>query len=231
MPANLQRPKPPNYSADLHDGRRDLQADAHFFFDTLFAGRSVLDVGAGHGISKERVRHNYVTTYDVDARLAPFVDHAGPEMPSGAWDVVTAFDVIEHVEDDVAFARALDARARDAVFFTTPNWYVHECRSTHHWREYTAAEMFSFALAIWPEELVRLCAFYKDRLGGWWEVLPRDAWERHAGLKHGVLVLKSQRDRARLDVQFNDRWNRALPPASRRARAVEGEPDDVRMVL
>src|SRR3990172_7790623 len=81
----------------------DLQADLHFFFDTLVAGKTVLDVGAGLGRSKVRIRHNRVTTYEPSKHCQNLVDICSPVLPEGLFDVVTAFEVIEHVQDDEKF--------------------------------------------------------------------------------------------------------------------------------
>jgi hypothetical protein len=50
-------------------------------------------------------------------------------------------DVIEHVEDDVAFLRHLLRVAREAVFLATPNWDRFRATNKYHFREYTADEL------------------------------------------------------------------------------------------
>jgi len=201
MPANLQHPK------SMNEPRLDLQADAHLFFDTLFSGCSVLDVGAGLGRSKARIRHNTVTTYDIDPQLTAHVDILSSTLPDLSVDIVTAFDVLEHVEDDVRFAQQLDWIARRALFLTTPNWHVNQCRSQYHFREYTPGEMVDFAELIWPRRELRLFGFYKDGQGGWFDAVPSDPdqWRTHKALKHGLLVLKWPPDRERIDAWFSDR--------------------------
>lgn len=199
MPDNIRRPEPFDYSDDLTAGRADLQADGHFFLDTLFDGCTVLDVGAGLGKSKERIKRNTVTTWDIDARLGEHCDIAGGSMPVGTWDVVTAFDVIEHVQDDVEFLVQMYSRARLGVFVTTPNWHITHCNeakggSTHHWREYTKKELHRL---LWRtrkyvgagRDLV--FAGYKDAAGSWWEApvsRPDDA-SRFQARRFGVLML------------------------------------------
>jgi len=175
---------------ELAAGRPDIQGNAHFFFDTLFCGCTVLDVGAGLGRSKARIRHNHVTTYDIDERLRGVVDHVGPEMPEGPFDVVAAFDVLEHVEDPRGFLHALYMRATRAVFFTTPNAAVRErCGEYHHF-EYTAAEVFAFFHQTWADRaLFDVFAFYKDVEGGWWESPRIEDWKTHRGLAHGMLAM------------------------------------------
>ena len=202
MPDNMRTPEPYDYSDDLAAGRADVQADAHYFFDTLFAGCTVLDVGAGLGKSKERITRNKVTTQDIDVRLrdAGLVDIT--KLPDQRFDVVTAFDVIEHVQDDLGFLMSLAARARRAAFLTTPDWHHTRCNeakggSTHHWREYTLAELLPLVARIWkPQHLLVLC-YYKDSTGGWWQL-------RRAGVtsrKLGILWCRDLAERERIIAQ------------------------------
>ncbi|MCH9013739.1 MAG: class I SAM-dependent methyltransferase, partial [Proteobacteria bacterium] len=60
----------------------------------------------------------------------------------GRFDLVAAFDVLEHVEDDLASLRALHAQLRPggSALITVPAfeflWSRHDERH-HHWRRYT----------------------------------------------------------------------------------------------
>jgi 2-polyprenyl-3-methyl-5-hydroxy-6-metoxy-1,4-benzoquinol methylase len=194
MPANTKPVEP--FTAARH---LDLQADLHFAFDGMLRGKRVLDVGAGLGKSKVRLRHHTVTTYEPSPTCRPYVDT--DVLPAGPFDVVTAFEVIEHVKDDHAFARLLDGLATQAVFLTTPNWDVAQCQSAQHYREYTEAEWREFVRAIWPEAAVWWLAYYKDAEGGW-----VDGWQtvKRMPLKHVTLIDKDlpAADEARLDVLF-----------------------------
>lgn len=184
MPANLRPVQP--MTADRH---LDLNADLHYFFDTLFTGAAILDVGAGLGRSKVRIRHNRVSMWDP----SPFVselDFTGAAMPEGTWDVLTAFEVLEHVERDEEFLRACDQRARFAVFLTTPNWAIKRCDSRDHYREYTQEEFLQLLRRVWPFASCIFFAYFKDAEGGWVEYYPPGGWLQHPGLKHVVLVLK-----------------------------------------
>lgn len=185
MPENPQ-PVEAGFSPERH---LDLNADLHLFFDLLLPGKQVLDVGAGLGRSRARLRHaRQVLLYDPSPWVADQMDFTGPDPPSGPFEVVTAFEVLEHVRDDRAFLALLGSRARQAVFLTSPNWYIRRCQSRHHVREYTHEELATLVLAQWPKVPIRWFVYYKDAEGGWGEMLPFAAWREHRGLKHMVLI-------------------------------------------
>ena len=179
----------------------DLQADLHFFFDTLFMGKRVLDVGAGLGKSKVRIRHNHVTTYEPSNACRALVDLSTLDDTTPPYDVVTAFEVLEHVENDLGFLRQLAALATQAVFLTTPNWHVAQCQSADHYREYTPEEFAGLIETVFPNHPVWLWAYYKDAEGGW--VDEPAPWTTHRGLKHVALIAVgvglSNAEMARLD--------------------------------
>ena len=180
-PANTKPVAP--FTAARH---LDLQADLHYACDWFFQGKQVLDVGAGLGRSKARMRHNRVTTYEPSAACRGLVDR--DTLPSEPFEVVTAFEVLEHVADDHGFLRLLDGLASQAVFLTTPNWDVARCQSADHYREYTQVEFLTVLRHVWPEAPVFLLAYYKDAEGGWVEqatVAP------HPVLKHVAVIVKA----------------------------------------
>ena len=125
-------------------GRGDCQIFWHGFFGTLLTGFSILDVGAGLGHSKQRLSHegtNTITTQDI----APgqIVDITTPieEIAENCYDIVTAFDVIEHVVEDEDFLRHMVRIATKSIIITTPNWNVSKCFNKYHAREYTPQEL------------------------------------------------------------------------------------------
>lgn len=165
----------------------DLHAELHLFFDCLVTGKTVLDVGAGLGKSKARMRHHAVTTFDPSPQVAGMVDVCQPTMPGGRWQVVTAFEVLEHVDDAAGFLRDCGARATEAVFLTTPNAarYAGETPRARS-RGYEHGELLDLCRGVWPGAGLFLFASYKDGEGGWVE-MPGN-WRDHDGLKHLVLV-------------------------------------------
>lgn len=194
-PRNLN-PIDPVFAAERH---LDLQADLHHFADGLFEGKTILDVGAGLGHSKTRMARSRVTTHDVSEHVRGFVDVVAPLPPAGPFDVVTAFEVLEHVEDDVAFLRMLNERATQAIFLTTPNGTGKVVTSHHHFREYDHSELLAvLGAAELPLDRASFGAYTKDVAGGRCDFLPFEAWGRHVGLKHLVLIDKglSRADRA-----------------------------------
>lgn len=169
----------------------DLQHDLHHFFNWLVSGKRVLDVGAGMGRSKYRIRHSKVTTYDPSPHVAGQVDLTLlPPATAPDYEIVTAFEVIEHVKQDRAFCAVLDAHAREAIFLTTPNWQVARCQSADHYREYTHAEWEELICGAWPQAHYWWGAYYKDAEGGYCDLLSARAFRQHTGLKHLVLVDK-----------------------------------------
>lgn len=186
-PANTKPVQP--WTAQRH---LDLNADLHHFFDWLVVGKTVLDVGAGLGKSKARIRHNRVMTYDPSPHVAEHVDHSflTPLALAGAtpFDVATAFEVIEHVEDDREFCATIDLLASQAVFLTTPNWEVARCQSADHYREYTHAEWEELICTVWPVARYWWGAFYKDAEGGFCLLHSAADFRHHRGLKHLALV-------------------------------------------
>lgn len=82
----------------------------------------------------------------VPARTSLYQMHAGAIPFSGEFDLIGAFDVIEHIDDDAAaltsMRRAL--RAGGGILLTVPQhpwlWSSQDVRA-HHKRRYTAAEL------------------------------------------------------------------------------------------
>lgn len=105
---------------------------------------TVLDVGAGTGSGLAVLRA-------MGAKEVLGIDPlpAGPEVlpinvrlfRDASFDIVTCFDVIEHVEDDTDLLSHLLRICRYVVLLSTPNWNVWKCTNKYHVREYTPAEL------------------------------------------------------------------------------------------
>jgi SAM-dependent methyltransferase len=143
--------------------------DRHFWFvgrraifltllDERLGGRADLDIydvgcGAG-GFLGPLARFGQVTGFDDSAELVDYCHTRGfaatvlagalaLPVPDASADLVTYFDVIEHIPDDVAAlaeaARVL--RPGGLVFLSTPAYqflYANNDRVAHHQRRYTA---------------------------------------------------------------------------------------------
>lgn len=121
----------------MGDGSGDTQRVWHEHVGRMFEGVTILDAGAGHGRSKSRLANgrNAVTTQDINRALLDNVDIV-VELGDmkGQWDVVTAFDVVEHAVYPNRFLRQIRSLARCGVFVTTPNAWLYP-RRWHYYPE------------------------------------------------------------------------------------------------
>lgn len=119
------------------DGRIDWQAGWHHFFGNHFSQVSLLDVGVGLGQSRNRLAEggNQVTLHGVAPGLSVDLTLPVAEISADAFDVVTAFDVIEHVAEDRSFVEHLLPVARQAIVITTPNVLISHCGNPYHIRD------------------------------------------------------------------------------------------------
>lgn len=116
----------------------------------------VLEIGTGAGYGIEIIAPNVVsfTTVDKCQPVATLIE-AHPnvdfhlakvpplEFPSGSFDFVISFQVIEHIRDDFAFLSEVNRVLRHGGSFivTTPNAPMSLTRNPWHVREYTAGEL------------------------------------------------------------------------------------------
>jgi hypothetical protein len=120
-------------------GREDFQGGWQRALAKRLPPGDWLDIGAGLGHSRDRITAagHRVTLHDLAPGLP--VDLACPlaDIPDQSADIVSAFDVLEHVPEDTAFVAHLVRIARRAVVITTPNVWVSRCANPHHVREYS----------------------------------------------------------------------------------------------
>lgn len=161
-------------------GREDCQRGWHQFFDLLLHGK-VLDVGAGLGQSKKRIRD--CTTQD--PQPSAWIDITTPveNILDNSFDTVTAFDVIEHVVEDVDFLRHLCRIAKKGVFFTTPNEMVSKAANGCHCREYGPMELDGLIYAAFGR-FPAVMYFQGAGDGSWILPLPRERMVQDRVMPH-----------------------------------------------
>jgi 2-polyprenyl-3-methyl-5-hydroxy-6-metoxy-1,4-benzoquinol methylase len=136
----------------------------HRFLAPWVKARSVLDVGAGHGFGMDIMHEmgaSSVCGIDPLPLRDDIFDTSIEVVQEKAYDVVTACDVIEHIEDDVGFFRALMRVAREYVFISTPNWNISHAENQYHAREYTPDELHLFLESNAPG---KHCTFFSSDL-------------------------------------------------------------------
>lgn len=118
----------------------------------------ILEIGPGHGVNLEVLApRGQVTTLDTDlaslvgakargATLAVLGDGTAPPLRAGAFDLVCALDVLEHLEDDGAGLRAMHAMLAPGarLFLTVPALRILWGRQdvlSRHFRRYGRREL------------------------------------------------------------------------------------------
>jgi len=140
---------------------------AYRFAEARAAGRSVLDAGCGEGYGVARLARVAARVVGVDRpeaiRIAA-ARHAGPRVEfrpqaldrldeiEERFDLVVAFQVIEHLVDPAGFLRGLAGRVVPGgeLVVTTPNRLMSVSENPYHLREWTAAELHALAAPILP---------------------------------------------------------------------------------
>lgn len=172
----------------MGDGRGDSQRAWHEFAGLHFDGVSILDVGAGIGLSRERLARggrNRVTTLDIERTRMGAVDIiCDPRDLEGRWDVVTSFDVIEHVPDARAFIAQLVRLARRAVFVTTPAFRLYP----HPWH-FRPGEIESIAESVPGPKRIAWFARYKSGDADTIEAISRErSFSDETIYAHGIKI-------------------------------------------
>ena len=184
------RPKERRRWTDLakfsgESGREDCQGGWQAWVGQHFSNISILDVGAGLGLSKSRLANNRNTVFLQDLAPGLTVDYAEDisQIHANSFDVVTAFDVIEHIQEDEAFLAHLYRIARQSVVLTTPNCNRSHCKNHFHRREYTPEEWVAF---LSPYKVVNYLSSDHPYLEI--DVLDREAFLKHTKRGQGAIV-------------------------------------------
>lgn len=128
----------------------------------LPASSRILEIGAGPGGNLDMLsRFGRVHAVETDAYARDYAQSAFPALPIEAgrlpdglpfenlrFDLITMFDVLEHIEDDTAALTAVKDRVQPngALVVTVPAyqwmWSTHDTH-LHHFRRYTARRLSS----------------------------------------------------------------------------------------
>lgn len=124
-------------------GREDKQYGWQNLFGNLLQETTILDVGAGLGYSRQRLKsnNNKVTLQDPGPNLPVDISAGIETIESKSFDVVTAFDVIEHIENNKEFISHMLRIAKRLIVITTPNFNVSGCKNPYHCIEYTPSQL------------------------------------------------------------------------------------------
>jgi len=145
----------PNFTRQIGDtdvtaGRGPGQLPWYQRAAEIFRGKSVIDVGCGLGAGLNLLRKSCdAVGLDRDERLTELVPGIIigdiKSIPDNSYDIAVAVDVIEHVDDDIAFCSELRRISREGFFITTPNAIASIVAWGKIWefhpREYTPKEL------------------------------------------------------------------------------------------
>lgn len=153
----LSAERPGRGAEFVYDEARHLAA--YRYARELGRGRDVLDIGCGEGFGTvllaETARHVLGIDYDAAAVATARAAFPRPNLEFDAldahalatldatFDVITNFQVIEHLADPLRFLAAVRGRLRPAgvLMITTPNRLTSVSENPVHLREYTAEEL------------------------------------------------------------------------------------------
>lgn len=133
-------------------GREPCQGGWYEWAGSKFCvNKTVLDVGAGmcDGMKiLEKTGAKLVYGQDIDSRLK----HLTPNLIIGdlldisekSYDIVTCFDVIEHVIEDKIFFKMMARIAKELIIITTPNFSRSKAQNLCHCREYTIPQFVNY---------------------------------------------------------------------------------------
>lgn len=123
------------------DGRWDTQWGWYDYVRDIIKGLTLLDVGTGLSKIKERLPECAVTTHEVSEQCPADIHGDLARVEPKSFDVVTCFDVIEHVVQYGHLTWNMVRIARKYVFVTTPGVECTENKSPYHFHEFHPWEL------------------------------------------------------------------------------------------
>ncbi len=141
-----------------HSARRHMVLD---WIERRYPGRhdlTILDAGCGTGLMLQEMRHlGHAEGVDIAKEALAFCRERGLDnvreasvldlpFDAGSFDVVTALDVVEHLDDDAGalreWGRVLKPGGRVFIFVPAHRWlWSLQDEISHHKRRYTAATL------------------------------------------------------------------------------------------
>jgi 2-polyprenyl-3-methyl-5-hydroxy-6-metoxy-1,4-benzoquinol methylase len=145
-------------------GHRDIltRSLARYHWIAPMVHGKILEIGCGRGYGLEILRTQTIWQVGVDInylylreafkilRTIPMVCASGSALPfsPSSFDVIVAFEVIEHIEDDLSFLREIKALIRNdaLIALSTPNKMIVSGNAVKplnrfHVREYSAVDL------------------------------------------------------------------------------------------
>jgi SAM-dependent methyltransferase len=134
------------------------------------SGRSLLDVGCGSGKLVRYLRQQGVQAWGLEPSTALYRHFLADETffvngavdsfaPTQTFDIVTAFDVVEHVEEPMAFLEGIGAllSANGLLFLSTPDEDSGAARLLgRHWHFYCPYHLSYFSRRTLPQAAATL---------------------------------------------------------------------------
>lgn len=173
-----------------HDGASDIKIS---YLKKFAQGKTALDLGCGAGWYSDFLSKNGFDVTSVDLHPAPGIKAIQCDLNKDwpvegkKFDVVIAFDVVEHVREEEKLLRNISNACSSTLFFSVPQTdpgifkdfnltYFHYTDRTHE-RTYTASEIkeklsrFGFEIiSIQPEGPVMphvISVFARSKFFGW----------------------------------------------------------------
>lgn len=151
----------------------------------------------------QRLREKHPTGKFLSGNIPPF--HG---LESNAYDFVVSFQVIEHIQDDVAFLQEIQRVLKPGgkAYLTTPNRVMSLSRNPWHIREYTADELLKLARKIFSLSEMQgitgdalVMKYYEENKKSVERITRLDIFDLQHRLPAGLL---------KIPYEILNRWNR-----------------------